>query len=359
MKYTKLLLSTFSIIILILMFSCDKSTTGPIGGGSIIGEWKESSAVVNLSLTTNSDQQATNILNSSGEIAITGDYNAKLKLMFYFEGDEDDDAELGIMNSFLGLGADTSYGMILDPTGVDKNGELEVTANDDSDFEDYLDNIIDYTFDETTLNITNTTVNSATTGKSTTLNGSISLNKINIPANQATMLSINSEHFYDFGNTTTTFFDDSTFISSEFAEDGNDEGTWSIIGDTLKITVAVEVEDPDTEEITYVDTTISFIYINYGNTFNISQSMDICEGIPAEGTDDEIGCDDILGLFEAFLDIDEGSLEKAEVIFQLFFELIPVTKTAKISNNSKSSWTNSLPQEFLQYLIENKRLFHK
>jgi len=353
MKYIKILFSIFSIILLISMFSCDKSTTGPIGGGSIIGEWKESSAVVNLSLTTNSTQQATNLLNSIGEIAISGDYNAKLKLMIYFEGDEEDDPELGIMNSFLGLGADTSYGMILDPTGVDKNGELEVTANDESDFEDYLYNIIDYTFDETTLNITNTTVNSATTGKSTTLNGSISLNKVNIPANQATMLSINSEHFYDFGNTATTFYEDSTFVSSEFTEEGDDKGTWSIVGDSLKITVELEVEDDD-GEITYVDTTISFIYINNGNTFNISQSMDICEGLPAEGTDNEIGCYDILELFEAFLDLDEGSLEKAEIIFQLFFEKIPDGQVAKISNNSKKLGINSISNNIIQFMIDYK-----
>ena len=76
------------------------------------------------------------------------------------------------------------------------------------------------------------------------------------------MLSFNSEHFYDFGSTTTTFFEDSTFTSSESTEGGDSTGTWSITGDTLKITVAVEVENPDTEELTFVDTTLDFIYIN-------------------------------------------------------------------------------------------------
>ena len=352
MKYTKLIVS---IILLISIFSCDKSTTGPIVGGSIIGEWKESNAVINLSLTTNSAQQATNFLNSTGEIAVSGDYNTKLKLMLYFKGDEEDDPNLTLVNMGLATDTDTSYTLTLDPTEVDKNGDLDVSVDDATEFDDYLTNLINYTFNETTLNITNSTVNSNTTGKSATLNGTISLDKVNIPANQATMLSLNSEHFYDFGNTITTFYEDSTFTSSESTEAGDSTGTWTIIGDTLKITVEMEVEDPDTEEITYVDTTLSFIYINYGNTFNISQSFDICEGLPAEGTEDETGCDDVLNTIEFLFGLDEGSLVKAELIYQLFFEKIPDNQVAKISNNSKKSGIRSMSTDIIQFLINNKR----
>jgi len=170
------------------------------------------------------------------------------------------------------------------------------------------------------------------------------------------MLSINSEHFYDFGNTTTAFYEDSTFISSEFAEDGNDKGTWSIVGDSLKITIELEVEEDD--GITNVDTTISFLYVNYGNTFNISQSIDICEGLLAEGTDDEVGCDDVLGLFEALLDMDEGSIDEAVAIFQLFFEKIPDEQIAKMSNEPNNSWIGLLPQRIQQSIIRSAKQSH-
>jgi len=130
-------------LILIISFSCDDGPTGIVGGGSIVGDWLESTAVVNLALTTNSNQQTTNLLNNVGEIVLNGDYNAKLKLMIYFEGDEEEEPGLAIMNSFLGVGADTSYAIALDPTEADKNGELLVEVNDDSEFEDELTNIID------------------------------------------------------------------------------------------------------------------------------------------------------------------------------------------------------------------------
>ena len=265
----------------------------------------------------------------------------------------EDEPALMVTNSLLGIGAtDTSYTLYLDPTEVDKNGELEIYVDDDSDYDDNLTNLMNYTFDETTLNITNSTVVSGQSGKSATLNGSISLNRVDIPANQQTMLFLNSEHFYEFGSTTTTFNEDSTFISSESTEAGDDGGTWSINGDTLKITISGSLEEGDEP----IDTTLAFIYVNTGNEFHISQSIDICEGLPAEGTDDEIGCNEIYQIIEIFFGLDEGSIVNAELIYQLFFERIPAKQTAKISNNSKNPWVNSVPQQIQQYLIKNTKL---
>ena len=351
---------------LITTFSCDvinnlfNSEENPSGNSSIIGQWKENNAVINLVLTTKSAQQATNFLNSTGEIAVTGDYSTKLQLMLYLKGDVENDPALMVVNSSSIAGmTDTSYTLYLDPTETDTNGQLEVYVDDDSNFDDNLTNPnFNFNFNETTLSIPNSIVTSSGTGKSASLNGSISLEKVNIPANQPTTLTFNSEHFYDFGQTVTTFNEDNTFTSSEDTGIGDSTGTWLIVGDTLKITIAQEVEDPNTAEITLVDTTLTFGYVNTGNEFIISQSFDICEGLPAQGTEDEMGCNDLFNTIELLFDLDEGSIINAELIYQLFFELIPSNQTAKISNPSKNPWVNSIPQEIKQYLIKNKRLIH-
>jgi len=63
-----------------------------------------------------------------------------------------------------------------------------------------------------------------------------------------------------------------------------------------------------------------------------------------------------LQIIEQFFDLDEGSLLKAELIYQLFFEKISDTQVAKISNNSNNLWMNSLPNDILQSLFRNKHL---
>ncbi len=363
MKILKIILTTF---FLITIFSCDainnlfNSEENPPGGSSIVGQWKENNAVINLVLTTKSDQQATNFLNSTGEIAVTGDYNTKLQLMLYLKGDAENDAALMVVNSSSIAGmTDTSYTLYLDPTGTDTNGELEIYVDDDSNFDDNLTNPnFNSNFNETTLIVTNSTVTSSGTGKSASLNGSISLEKVNIPANQPTTLIFNSEHFYDFGQTVTTFNEDSSFTSSEDAGIGDSTGTWLIVGDTLKITIAQEVEDPNTAEITLVDTTLTFGYVNTGNEFIISQSFNICEGLPAEGTDDEMGCNDFYNTIELLFDLDEGSITNAELIYQLFFEKIPDGQTAKIPSKSKDLSTNPSSIDILQYIRNTKKLIN-
>ena len=356
MKYTTLIVST---IILILMFSCDKSTTGPVGGGSIIGNWLESNAVVNLRLTTKSAQTAKNFLNSTGEIAVTGDYNKKLKMLIYITGEDPTDLGIIVTDGIGLLGVtDTSYiGLLSEGEGSEGEGNLIIGANDDTEFQDDLSGDVIYTFNEITLNVSNSTLQSEDTNLSVNLNGSITLEEVNIPGNTPTMLNSNASNFYEFGNTTTTFNEDSTFISSEDTGFGNDTGTWEIIGDTLKITTEQEVDDPISDETTFVDTTLSFNYVNYGNEVILSQVLDLCEGLPAESEDeDELTCKQMFNLIEAFTHVDTSSVVKAELIYQLSFERIPDNQVAKISDSSRSLLKQSLPNDILHFLNRGRQL---
>ena len=332
-----------------------KKTTEPVGPGSIIGSWQESNAAASLVLTTKSNQTATNFLNSTGEIAITGDYNAKLSLLIEIPEDDEFDGLLVAANptGFLGF-ADTSFLLELDPTMNDTEGTLAVGVDDDSDFEDELYNPVNYTYSGTALNISNSQLESDDTHASVTIAGNISYPQVNISANTPSTLNFNSDQFYEFGNTITTFSDDNTFISSEDTGLGDSTGTWMIVGDTLKITTSQEVEDPVSGELTFVDTTITPAYVNTGNQFKISNHFDLCEALAGDGEDD-LSCEDILNLLELFLKLDENSLTKAEVNVTLIFDKIADGSVVKISSNSEDSRSNSIPRNLVEFLINTKK----
>ena len=343
-----------------LSLSCEKkSTTGPIGVGSIVGQWKESNAVISLLLTTHSAQSAINFLNSTGEVAITGDYNKKLSLLIETPEDEDGNALLVAANpgGFLGL-EDTSYIFGLDPTGADNQGALIVQVNDDTEYEDNLTGEVTYQYNGTTLNVTNSSLNSDDTQMNVNVSGNIAFPQVNIPANSPTLLSFKSDQFYEFGNTITEFFEDSSFVSSEDQGLSDSTGTWKVIGDTLKITTATEVEDPTSGDIVMVDTTVSLGYTNNGNQFTASQSFDICNSLSGEEEDD-ISCEEIFELIEQFFSIDEGSIKTAELSFTLIFERIPVTQVVKVSQSREKIKINSVPDNFVQFLINNRKLIQE
>ncbi len=110
MKYLKIFVSILSIFI--VLSSCDlfNSDENNTSGSSIVGQWLESNAVINLILTTRSTQQAKNFLNSTGEIAVTGDYKTKLTLMVKTPEDEENEAMLIVTNTMGLMGfTDTSY----------------------------------------------------------------------------------------------------------------------------------------------------------------------------------------------------------------------------------------------------------
>jgi len=343
---------TLSLILLIILlsFSCDEAT-GPVGGGTIIGQWSESNAVVSLRITTKTPQTAKNLLNSTGEISVTGDYNTKLNMLISIEDEDSGDYGLILTDAtgFIGF-KDTSYLATI----FDGESSISVAANDDTEFEDELEGDATHTFDEVTLNVTNADLTSEDTNLNASMNGSITLEVVNIPADTPTMLNSNAEQYYDFGNTVTTFYEDSTFTSSE-AEGEGDTGTWSIIGDTLKITLQQTI-DVDGEETT-VDTTWSFNYVNYGNQFILSQAYDLCEGLEYDPADeDEMGCKDIYNAIEFVTHLDSNSISNAEIIYQIFFDIIPVTQTAKINSSTPSLLTIRPNLDYLFELSKMRKL---
>lgn len=124
----------------------------------------------------------------------------------------------------------------------------------------------------------------------------------------------------------------------------------------MKITTQQEVDDPLSGEPTFVDTTWSFNYVNYGNEVILSQTIDLCEGLPAESDDeDELTCKQMFNLIEAFTHVDSNSVVKAELIYQLFFNRIPDQQIAK-ANTSTKERTKPLHKLF-QFLLKSKNQF--
>ena len=353
MKYFKISLIFF---ILTINFSCDtidnlfNSDDELVGGGSIIGQWSDSRAVISLSLTTNSNQVANNFLNSTGEIIVSGDYNTKLSLMVVMQGEDIGDEALIVanINGFVG-GADTSYMLLLDLTAG--SGSMTVSSNDETEFSEEMTNAINFTYDGITLNIINSTVENSDNYTSANLNGMISLEQVPIPANSSTAISSDIANLYDFGSSTVIFNEDSSFSTIEEIGTGANTGTWTFLGDTLQLTISQEVVDPNSGEISLEDTTLSYIYFNSGNEFNIAESFDLCEGLIGDEQQDQADCDEILSNIEEFFKLDNESLEKAELNYQLFFEKIPTNETTKLSKISRNQWKYSIPQEIKQYFI--------
>ncbi len=356
MNFVKIIIP---LALIFLAFSCDVfeelfESDDPEGGGSIVGAWLESDATISLALTTNSNQTATNFLNSTGKLALSGDYQAKLTLLY--ETPENEDGETFLIltnpNGLLGF-ADTSYMFSLDPTGNDIQGALIVNANDDSEYSDDLTGNVTYTYSNSTLNVTASTLQSHATQLTTTVAGNISNPTVNIPANTPTTLSFNASQYYNFGSTITTFNEDGSFLSSEDTGLGDSTGTWIVIGDTLRITTAQEVEDIDTGEITYVDTTWSFNYVNTGNQFIISQTIPVCDLADDGDDDDSFSCDELYTLIEANFGLDEGSVTDASLIYQLFFERTDDQAIVKVSD-SKNNQGLSQPHKIIKLMFNAK-----
>lgn len=336
---------------LLLSISCDDSPTGYPVVGTITGDWLESKAVVSLILTTNSAQTAKNFLNSTGEIAVTGDYNSKLKLMFYTNYEDDENFLLALDG--VGFQSDTTIQIGLNISNPAENGEMIVGVSDDSEYEDELEGPVNFTFDNVTLNINNSAMQSNDTGLNVNLNGSISVDQVSIPANSPTFINFNASHFYDFGNTVTTFNEDSTFQSSE-DEENDPTGTWEVVGDTLKLTTKqeVEVEDDEFGGSANIDTTLSFGYVNNGNQFILTQSFEICKLVEVDSEED-IDCKEIYNLIEFFTHLDSNTVTDAEFNYQLFFDKIQDNQVAKASGENNNNFTQ-IPNKLIQYFLKTK-----
>ena len=326
------------VLILLFAISCDLfselfESDDPKGSGSIIGSWLESDATISLVLTTNSNQTANNFLNSTGEIAVTGDVAAKLPLMLEIPPEDADDGHLLIVTATAGvLGfSDTSYILLLDGSG--NTSDAMLTVNDTIDFSaTFMSDQANYTFGSGTLTVNNSTLQDNDLQMSVNISGTIASQQVNINANSATTLSFDASHFYEFGSTVTTFNEDSTFVSSEDTGIGDDTGTWDIVGDTLKITTQQEVDDPVNGGTTFVDTTWAFNYVNNGNEIILSQTIPVCDL-----EDDDMTCAEMYESIELLFGLDAGSITDAQLIYQLLFERTTAKPFARITESSTPS----------------------
>jgi len=337
MKITKII-----TIVIILMFaiSCDLfselfESDDPKGTGSIVGSWLESDATISLVLTTNSNQTANNFLNSTGEIAVTGDVSAKLPLLVELSPEDADDDLVLIVTAtsgFLGY-TDTTYILMLNGSGT--TSEATLMVGDTVDFAaQFISEQANYSYDNGNLAVNNSSLQDDDLQMTANISGTIASQQVNINQGTPTTLSFNASHFYDFGSTVTTFNEDSTFVSSEDTGIGDDTGTWDIVGDTLKITTEQEVDDPVNGGTTYVDTTWAFNYVNKGNEIILSQTIPVCDL-----EDDDMTCAEMYESIELLFGLDAGSIDDAQLIYQLFFE----RTTAKPSTYNISSERQNSP----------------
>lgn len=213
MKYVQYLL----IVLLILSFalvSCKKSsTTGPREEGPIVGTWNVVSMVFGWLLTTNSDQVATIIDDVTGQVNITGAHTVTLNFMYV--DNYTDPPSFQIYNN-TDENQNASFWLVLD--GSTGEGTLSIENFTTNIFQLYDGNIT-YTFDDTTLTITQSILTDISSSATVTISGSLSFsyNNIDIPANTPTLIY---DPFYfgegvESGSITVEFKSDNTATVTE------------------------------------------------------------------------------------------------------------------------------------------------
>lgn len=357
MKILKILVP---LSLIFFVFSCDLiedlfESDDPKGSGSIIGSWLESDATFSLSIITSSTQIANNFLNSTGAINVTGGLNTELPLLLYIRADADLETQDEIyVTATTGLfgDSDTTYILYINPNDPNEEGQFLVNS-DVADLHINLKNLIPFIYDGSTFTITNTVLTQEGVAITANIEGTIVVPQVNIPPATPTTLSFDSNQFYEFGSTVTTFEEDSTFTSSEDTGLGDSTGTWLVSGDTLKITTAQEVEDITTGEISYVDTTWIFNYVNTGDQFVLSQTIPVCDFADNSGDDDDLSCEELYQIIELFFGLDKGSITDAQLIYQLFFERTNNGALIKVgASNAVNELSN--PQKIINFMINTR-----
>lgn len=257
MKYIKYLL-IISLIFSFAMVSCKKgSTTGPDGGGAIVGTWNVVNIVIGWLLTTNSNQVATNIFDIAGQINISGAYTVTLNSMWM-----DDSTNPPSFTIYSITKDNQDYTLFLD--GTTGEGMLRIfnltTYNEQTFIGD-----VTFTYDGKTLTITQSTITDVDSDATVTISGTLSFNQTNIPANTPTLIQF-SDYFYDGdenGSTTIEFKNDGTATVTDVYEGGIYTEHWAYITDGNQLIVTDEFGETMTYEYSVTGNTMTWILTDF------------------------------------------------------------------------------------------------
>jgi hypothetical protein len=314
MKYIKYLL----IIMLIFSFamvSCKKdSTTGP-AGGSIVGIWNVVNAIGGWVLTTNSNQEAFDIFDTSGQINISGTHTGAVTFMML-----DYETNPPTLIVFDIVDGDLNFMLVLD--GATREGTFMVYATSQIFFGN-----VTFTFDGTTLTVTQSTIQDVASAATVTISGQLSYNKTNIPANTPTLIQ-----WPDFGDggggpgfTTIEFKSDGTAMVTDVFDGETDTENWTYTTNDNQVTVI----DEDNE-------TMTFEYTIAGN--NMTWTSDVIED-PCDGSATQAEC---FEEWEEQFNLTAGSLTNIIITVEIGFSKavakpgLNIGKTYNLMNSTKT-----------------------
>lgn len=205
MKYVKILLS---ICIILALTSCKlfKKTSSEEEVHPLVGIWNFVEGTAGLLITTNSNQTADNPYKSTGAITVTGEFTVSLDRLSIYRAE--DPIEITVSND-----SENGYYILYNVVSGSNifwifHIEMYKLPYDNQDF--YGD--VNYTFDGTTFAVTESTLTDTTNGDTVVVRGTITIGKINLPANTSTLM----EYGDIFGNFTQQweFKEDNSFIQT-------------------------------------------------------------------------------------------------------------------------------------------------
>jgi len=258
MKYNRL----FLIAPLFLFLSCkNDSTTGPVIEGALIGIWSVEDESGEWLLTTNSNQTAFTPFDSDGQVTVSGAVNTSLKSLI-FNISENGDILISKLENVDGV-LKYIYTLYKPAAGNDARFIIQETQQ-------RFNGTLDYTYDDDTLTVNQSTFMDAATNETVTVSGTLSVIKTDIPANVPTAVS-----FPDI------FIDSGGIINVKTYEFKSD-GTFGIIVLGANSSVASGTYTADGNQITLVyqsDNTVTFDYSISGNSLTLINSdlLDFCE----------------------------------------------------------------------------------
>jgi len=269
MKYIKYLLIIMLISSFILV-SCKKdSTTGP-GGDSIVGTWTIMELVFGWVITTNSNQVASIVDDVSGQLNIIGTHTITLDFMYL--DSSTDSPSFWIYNTI-----DNNQYSQLYIDGSTNEGTF--TYYDNSGNTQTFKGVIVFTFNGTTLTVTQSTLTDVDGTATITASGTLtfSFNNTNIEANTPTLIQ-DPSFFGDVdenGSTTIEINNDGTLIITEVYDGETFTETWTFTTSGNQITIKIE-DYFETYEYSVSGNTMSWVANNILNICDDYETQSEC-----------------------------------------------------------------------------------